>query len=1170
MAATMQRAFPACRREHLEGRRRGPNGSPSTSRRSLAVAARLLALSLAAPASASTITGTLEGHVIDDRGAPIAGVLVRLVNVENGFAFAARTDASGLYHIDLLPIATYEIRAEKDGFQPGGIKRFQAEVNTTKTITPPPIQLFPLGASATGSTAGAPLQVNATDATLRTNAPEDFIVALPLGGVRSFDTFALLAPGVAPPPQTVGSNGPGIGPGVGTAGQFSVNGQRARANNFTIDGSDNNDQDVGVRRQGFTPTIPQPVESIREFEISTLLSDAEAGRNTGGQINVVSRPGTNAVHGQAYLFFTDDALNARDFFDYSGVLVGSIEENPEKNPFRRYQAGGAIGAPINQDRLHVVAAFERQDVSRVAELHFATPTSGERNAALNRCRGCGVFLGADVLQPSFYPLPNDFGGPYGANTYTALVSAPGDGVLADARLDYQAKPFDKPSTFTARYNFTDDRTLVPAVDSAINASIRARTRTNNIALAVSSILSSEASNQLRFSYGRTTLRFDEVAGSPFVFDSPNTGRESGTGPVGRILYSPYSSLGVDPSTFPQSRVNNTFQIADAFVLTRGPATVRFGADVRRVQLNSALDRNYRAQVAFSTGLFYNYRQPPAIGTGLDFAAAGVESDVSQALALVPNSSLGLRFTETNLFAETALKITRRLVLTAGLRYEYNSVPTDSSGRLERELTMTPSDLGAFDATDSFVQLFLETFDAQREVLGGRTKIYDSDRNDFAPRVGLAWDVLGNGRLAVRAGYGLYHDTILGTLVSQSRNVFPSFVPVNFGAGTTLFPDLLVGNPANVFYGEHLHTPLVVPGTTNTLNVPPDQLASVLGEFVFTTGFRLGFTLPDRYLRTPYVHQYALTVEATLFDRYTATLSYVGSSGHKLVRIRTPNGGEFTPIRVAPSAPTFQVVGLLKRPDDLLGPYTIFEDSANSSYNALQASLVRRMASGLAFRMSYTYAHAIDDVSDVFDVAGAPALAQDELARAGGLRAERGNAGFDVRHRFTFGWQYELPFWTGLELSGIATLQTGQPFTVNTSLDVNRDGNRTDRLDTLAGLALVNGGRTRILVTTDSLLSLLAPVVSPTLVDDQLEVPATGSVGRNTFRAAGIATVDVAFGKRFAIGDRQSITARVEAFNLFNRTHFGIPVRVLESPGFGSSTTTTVPARTVQLAVRYAF
>src|SRR5438128_84990 len=124
----------AMTREQHEGRRRGPSGPPSTSRRLRSVAALLVVLALAACASASTITGTLEGHVIDDRGAPIEGVLVRLVNVENGFAFAARTDATGRYHIDLLPIAIYEIRAEKDGFQPGGIKRFQAEVNTTKTI----------------------------------------------------------------------------------------------------------------------------------------------------------------------------------------------------------------------------------------------------------------------------------------------------------------------------------------------------------------------------------------------------------------------------------------------------------------------------------------------------------------------------------------------------------------------------------------------------------------------------------------------------------------------------------------------------------------------------------------------------------------------------------------------------------------------------------------------------------------------------------------------------------------------------------------------------------------------------------------------------------------------------------------------------------------------------
>jgi hypothetical protein len=258
-----------------------------------------------------------------------------------------------------------------------------------------------------------------------------------------------------------------------------------------------------------------------------------------------------------------------------------------------------------------------------------------------------------------------------------------------------------------------------------------------------------------------------------------------------------------------------------------------------------------------------------------------------------------------------------------------------------------------------------------------------------------------------------------------------------------------------------------------------------------------------------------------------------------------------------------------RPTVDLGAYTTFESSAHSSYNGLEASLERRAADGLAIRLAYTWSHAVDEVSDVFDLAGAFALAQDETGLDGGLRAERGDANFDVRHRFTAAWQYEIPLWRGRrllggwEIAGTAALQAGQPFTVNSSFDVNLDGNLTDRLATTNGLVLVDDGPVRI---------RLAPGVGPDQLRGRIDPdePQFGSVGRNTFRAAGLADVDVALTKRFALGADRQVTARLEAFNVFNRPHFGMPVRILEAPGFGTSTHTTVPARTLQIVLRFAF
>jgi len=305
-------------------------------------------------------TGAIQGRVFEAGSLdPLPSVVVTITHEEIGLERTTISNDKGVYYVGILPAGRYRITAQKQGYENDAdprnsvINNFLIHItNTERADQPPPISLRRAGASAAPVVTPPPANrppstppatkppvaktappaprppssadesdvaglANTSSATRGGNFDERFLLTLPLPGVRSFDDLAFLVPGVALPPLSIGTSvGPGIGPGVGTTGQFSVNGLRSRSNNFTIDGSDNNDEDVGVRRQGFTSLVPQSIESLQEFQISTLLPEPQYGRNMGAQVNAVSRSGGSGFHGTLYGFFTDSRLRARDPFEY--------------------------------------------------------------------------------------------------------------------------------------------------------------------------------------------------------------------------------------------------------------------------------------------------------------------------------------------------------------------------------------------------------------------------------------------------------------------------------------------------------------------------------------------------------------------------------------------------------------------------------------------------------------------------------------------------------------------------------------------------------------------------------------------------------------------------------------------------------------------------------------
>jgi hypothetical protein len=1225
----------------------------------------------------------IKGRITDSSERPISGALVSLyvpAKIPARILSLGRvsTDGRGAYELRLTPDAIYEkyfISISHRLFHPKSVVLLWKE---------DPPQKIELERRSVASESQASLSID-FEATRRTVFLPQLMQTLPVPGLRSFDYFGSLAPGVSLPPESVGSAGPGVAPGVGTAGQFVINGLRSRENNFTLDGSDYNDEDIGTRRQGFVLLTPQPVESLQEFQVITALADARFGRNIGGQVNALTQSGSYGVHGQAYGFFTHDLFNARNFFDQktdgaperfilrrasdgAEVLLDNkplVVSNPVggEDKLLRVQYGMILGGQIKPLGAFLFGSYERLAVRATKESHFAVPTVAQRGIFNTGETGSFSVLGrifpASVPGNaifSLYPFPNNPQGPYGGNTYSAVLPSDANARRFSAKLSKQFGSYQKDRKFkfwrflwaargdagTGRYNLTQEKSILPVTGGALFSSMRPRVRTQNVAVFINRTIAKNLTDTIRLSVGRTRLTFDEVRDgflsnstffpdTPFLLNAPLLlnitepilvgdilkpttyvsasspqgiallnmlgygsvkSAEEIAGPLGHVVIPGFSPLGVDASYFPQARSNNTFQAADTITYALRRHMWAFGFDVRKTQVNSTQDRGFRPQAVFnglraSTAPYVplfgpgGSPLPRRVFTGSTLAAMGAPTGLFQTLAVVPDSSVGLRFKQINLFVQDEWRVRPGLSLTLGVRYELNTVPGSDGQRLERALD--PAELRSSlnqalpaciarlqneEVCHNTVRTINSTFPPDFKLLLG------ADKNDLNIRLGFAWDPSGRGETVVRGGFGSYSGQFNGVILGQSRNVFPDFLPLNLAA----FPysvsvpgdtRTFLTNTANPILRQiDPNFNLIRNGTLNTLTAA-DPIAFLVNGVPF--GPTLGLVLPRRELKTPYSYQYGITFEHVLWDDYLVSVAYVGTRGGKLLRLSTPEKGvnlsrfELAVVRPvgrqSPQTPFPIFSGLLLAPQDEfvkshvhIAP-TFFESSASSTYNSLQMEVRKRYSQRFQFGTVLTYSHSIDDASDYFDTAGAFALPQSSL-----LRSERGPSSFDVRFRSATNFVVDLPWkW---QASGILMAQTGQPFTVNTIFDINRDGNLTDRLNSTSGIVTdpIEGDRSvqlGLALGTDP-MSLLA-------LDGE-----DGSVGRNTFRARSTVTFDLSFLRTFNFSAERQFQFRTEIFNLFNRANFGIPERILESPAFGKSVRTTTPARMIQFGFKFLF
>jgi len=670
-----------------------------------------------------------------------------------------------------------------------------------------------------------------------------------------------------------------------------------------------------------------------------------------------------------------------------------------------------------------------------------------------------------------------------------------------------------------------------------------------------------------------------------------------TGPLGQVTIAGFSSVGADTFSYPQKRNDLTAQIAYTGVVSKLGKIYSFGAEWRPRRLDTRLVPAIRPLISFSglqnvsSGAISISTPSGVVDTAkissTTMVAMGSPSGVLQTLAdvrpprngLIPINSATLN--QGSFFFQIERQISPQLRTISGIRVEVadahdNSLPTLESTFNRQQLLGDAQDAetNCGSRCNGLAAATAQAFPANFK------KFTEGNRFSLGPRLGFAWAAQSGRPWSLRGGFGLYTGQLQFLAANDARQAFNAIVPLNYAnfsinssQGTYLFN---LANPAVQQLSPGLAA--LRSGSLNALTTNPFQLITQ-GIFDLSsialqpTLSSLTLIEPNKALKNPYSLQYSITAE-TESRGFTFSLSYVGTRGSRLLRLTTPSGGvNRGSVRLDNASvlgsgfPIFQ--GQLLPPLNQtliaesfsLAP-TQYESVATSLYNSIQFEVRRLYSHGLQFSSALTYSRSFDDASDAIDLLGAYALPQNNENNS-----EWGPSNFDMPVRFVSSLVWDIApkqrriAFRGWQASGIGSVQNGQPFTVNSTFDINEDGNLTDRLKTDTGLTNPPGADSR------TLLRLPAGVTTATFVANAGQ---NGTVGRNSFRGFGIANLDLALSKTFEISESRQFRVRCEAFNAFNSPHFGIPQRLLEAPAFGEAVRTISPARILQLSLKFNF
>jgi hypothetical protein len=1138
----------------------------------------LLAYGLPVFAQSQT-SGRVSGTVRDEQGAAIPGAEVALTNQATGEERKVTADADGNYFVPLLSPGSYTVTVTASGFKKFVSEDARVAITETTTLNP----VLSVGTvTETVTVDAAPTVVQTEGAQLGRVVDSRAVSELPLA-TRNFTQILGLSPGAAtylPDNTAVGRNSQNI----------SVNGARVTNNNFQINGIDANSMGTNSAP---SLSVPAP-ETIQEFKVQTSLYDATFGRSGGGNIQAVTKSGSNDFHGGAYGFLRNDALNANNpFLKAAGVA---------RPVLRRNVFGGLIGGPIKRDKAFFFASYqgtrERNGASTINSLSsnilVDARLTNDRSAATLQ-----TAFGLPSINPTALALLNvklDNGQfliptPQAGGRYSGTTPSVFDENQFNANFDYRFGNNDTLSTKFFASNAPQTLTLPSFLGGGPNVPGFGNFQRNNNRLLSAQyvhIFSPTVFNELRAGYN--FIRVDAFPEEPVNDADLGISRANASAFPGLplIRIAPAAGgvvIGTSP-TIDVKAVAPSTTLADTLSITHGKHNLRGGAEYRYNENNYVLNFFTRGQIDFLnfTSFLQGNASVSVFGSGL--------------------GNRSLRASDYNLFAQDDWKVTSKLTLNLGLRYELDLPPYDTRGRIAtfdpalyvpRPLAIGGVPIGP--PIGGYVQAgnVLQQYDLADVPNVGKRVVNSIDPNNFAPRVGFAYSPLSSGRMVLRGGYGIFY----------SRTSF-QYLTLNVIAPPTYVFGARVGVPiANPFFAapQANQFPTLVPGVA------------------------LSGTLFDRNIRTPYLQQYNVGLQYELFKGTLVEADYVGTHGVNLFR---QVGINQAPLIATGSSLTNAVTGAvittntpanasLRAPFQGVSVNGFFQNqsTAQSNYNSLQLSLTRRFSRGLQFLASYTLAKSIDNASGQGGGAGIGGVVNPGgvgetsviLGNQRDNRANRGLSDFDRKHRLVVSFLYDLPkpgfadessaarlFFSNWQVAGIITSMSGLPI---------------DIVDTGAGSFYgISGGS--------------APLARPNLVGDPFSnvptgyffnpaafarpvvlagqvIPSSGgtalagalgtdigNVGRNILRGPRQNNVDFSLIKRFKVTESKNLEFRTEFFNLFNHVNYANPIsdlnavlasggsldatngRIVNPGSFGKIISTSNNPRLIQFALKFNF